>query len=282
MISALLLAAVVAGQVGESRVARTPKSPHPAIDVSYVPHVNDRCRLGSWDRESPENLISVAWCHSTLERARQYHDSCFEKEADCIVSDAPDGYLVRAGTPVIVKERHTLNVLKWGRPGEVGVVKVQILEGEFRGRELFAIWTMTFRYAGDSDIAPQAKTPPNKRSGRRPAADAVPPDVKLVLTDLTVNPTSTGNHVKVDGRVRCTSDVALRGIRFTVSFEDREGKLVRSAWSYCDPDTLSPGDVGSITVMAESDARYAKVKIDFKDSQKAIPWVDRSGMNAHQ
>jgi hypothetical protein len=88
--------------------------------------------------------------------------------------------------------------------------------------------------------------------------------------------------VKVDGRVRCTSDTSLKSVKATVSFEDRDGKLVRSVFTYCDPSELEPGDIASISVMAESDPRYARVKIDFKSRDKALSWVDQSGTNAHQ
>ena len=194
----------------------------------------------------------------------------------------PDSYILRAGTSAIIKENHAVSFVRDGKPERMFVVKVQILEGEFKGKMLFTPMVNAFRYVADEGLAPQSKATSKKRLGRRPAADAVPPDAKLVLTDLAVNPTASGNYVKVDGRLRCTSDAPVRGIQVTVSFEDRDGKLVRSVDGYCDPTSLSPGDVGSIAVMAESDARYSRVKIDFKDLQKTIPWVDRSGMNAHQ
>jgi hypothetical protein len=48
------------------------------------------------------------------------------------------------------------------------------------------------------------------------------------------------------------------------------------------PHVLNPGDVGSFSAMPEADARYARVKIVFKDSRQSLSWVDQSGMNAHE
>ena len=79
-----------------------------------------------------------------------------------------------------------------------------------------------------------------------------------------------------------TSDSPLKYVQATISSEDREGKLVRSESVFCTPQELDPGDIGSFIVMAQKDARYARMKLSFKDMQRNIPWFDQSGMNAHQ
>jgi hypothetical protein len=157
-----------------------------------------------------------------------------------------------------------------------------------QGKELLTRPHNVFRYSGETgaapkfDAAPQAKATLAKRSMRRAAPSAVPSDAKLVLTDLAVNTSATGNYVNVDGRFRCTAAAGLKGIEATVSFEDRDGTLVRMEHVYCSPRELSSGDIGTIAVMAQSDSRYSQVKISFKDATRAIPWFDQSGMSAHE
>jgi hypothetical protein len=64
--------------------------------------------------------------------------------------------------------------------------------------------------------------------------------------------------------------------------EDRAGKLVKSESAYCQPTTISSGGVGSFSVMPTADTRYAHVKLEFMDIEKAVSWVDQSGKDAHQ
>jgi hypothetical protein len=122
-----------------------------------------------------------------------------------------------------------------------------------------------------------------KRPARRSAeAQASAATGDLVLIDVAANPSVTGNYLNVVGRVRNTSDHDLKFIKVNGSFEDRSGKLVRSSWSYCDPQTIAPGGIASFEFSTESDARIAGYKLDFLGPQAANPWVDRSGKNVHQ
>jgi hypothetical protein len=196
----------------------------------------------------------------------------------------PDSYIIHAGTPAILKDRFVRDSIVEGKPLRSFTAKVEILDGEFKGKTLFIVWWNCFRFiGGEYPRTPQARMAPHKRSGRRQVQAAVPvADAKLVLTDLTTNPSASGNYLNVDGRVRCTSGEPIKFVQFTVSFEDTQGKLVRSQDGFCTPLNLNPGDVGSISIMAQSDTRYAKVKIDFKDMEKSLQWVDQSGTNAHQ
>jgi hypothetical protein len=120
-----------------------------------------------------------------------------------------------------------------------------------------------------------------KRPARRPAEAAAPVAGDLVLTDLAVNPSATGNWIIVQGRFRNVSDRELSSLRVTVSLEDRSGQLVKSEMTFCQPSSIAPGGSGSFQVMPETDGRYARVKIEFMDSERAISWVDRSGKDAH-
>jgi hypothetical protein len=121
---------------------------------------------------------------------------------------------------------------------------------------------------------------PNRLEAPR-NADSEPAG-NVVLTDLAVNPSASGNYVEVEGRFRNTSGHDLQRIRITVFMGDRAGKLVKSEFTFCQPATISSGGVGSFTVMPKSDPRYDHVKLEFMDDDKAISWIDRSGKDAHQ
>lgn len=116
----------------------------------------------------------------------------------------------------------------------------------------------------------------------RPKNAAVQPTGDLVLTDLAVNPSASGNFVNVQGRFRNSSGHDLQGLRVTVFMEDRAGKLVKSESAFCEPTTISSGGVGSFRVMPAADTRFVQVKVEFMGQEKAVPWVDRSGKDAHQ
>jgi hypothetical protein len=274
VISALLLAVVVVGQSGDIPALR--------IDVDYVPKANDKALLGNWSFESPENMVERAWCYSSVEHARSAVVAMNEILRTDGLSEKPDAYMPRAGTPVVVKEIITVEVEMGRFRPKISFVKFRILEGEFKGKELLSAPRNIFRYVGGEVHAEPERLVTKKRTGRRGAPATVPADAKLVLTDLAVNPSASGNYVNVDGRFRCMSDTPLQSVRATISFEDREGKLVRSEDVFCTPNVLNSGDIGSFTTTAQSDVRYARVKLNFKDSQRNISWVDQSGMNAHQ
>jgi hypothetical protein len=283
MFTALLLAVAVAGQSADEPVAKKAKPSHATIDAAYVPQANDRALLGTYDHRAPETEIGRTACYSSVENLRKSWEALDEEPEDGGVSTSPDGYEVRACTPVFIKDRLTMTYTKDGEPKKLGVVRIEILDGEFKGKDLFAVRYDVFRFVGDYFAADRAKLMPRKRSGRREAQAAISVgEAKLMLMDLTTNSKPTSKYVTVDGRVRCTSDVPLAFVKFTISFEDASGKLVRSENGFCSPHNLNPGDLGSISVMAENDPRYARIKIDFKDSDKALPWVDQSGTNAHQ
>jgi hypothetical protein len=283
MITALLLAVAVAGPTADEPAAKKAAKPHPPIDASYIPQTNDRALLGCYALEAPEEAIERASCFSSIEGLRKHYESAGQLPTDGEVSDVPDGYEVRACTPVLVKERLMMSYTEEGQRKKIGAVKVLIMEGEFKGKELFAMWHDVIRFDGAKDRPPPVIMSPHKRNARRAANLAmIVADAKLVLTDLTTNPSGTGNYVEVAGRVRCTSAESIKFVSFTVSFEDAAGKLVRSEMGFCAPLNLNPGDLGSISLSAKSDPRYARVKIDFKDSDSALPWVDQSGTNAHQ
>jgi hypothetical protein len=180
-------------------------------------------------------------------------------------------------------------------------VKARITSGPFEGQRWFTLKTnvcrpevyaevksqpsMVTKQPKPAMVRTEAKpaAPTKKRSVRRSAQAApLPPDTKLVLTDLVLNPSASGNLVNVSARFRNTSDAPLKGTLVTISFEDRDGRLIRSQTAFCMPDTIDAGGIGSFEAIAENDARIAGAKLDFKTLEKSIPWVDRSGKDAHQ
>jgi len=195
-----------------------------------------------------------------------------------------------ATTAVVVKARSPLAGPTGGAIGSLVLVKItsgpfvdqtgSTLDKNLCRPEVFQ------RAIGPKEIAPVADADPPrapvKRQSRRRQGSAPPaPTGDLLLTDVAANPSSTGNYMIVTGRFRNASDNPLRSIRVTVSFEDRSGKLVRSAWSFCAPRTIEAGGIGSFEVSAENDERYAGFKLSFRDQEAAISWVDQSGKNVH-
>jgi hypothetical protein len=285
VISALILAVAVAGQLGDAPAApKGSKPPHPPIDVDYVPKALDRALLGCWSRESPDDQIAEASCFSSIERARQFYEEASEEDEPGGISGEPDGYTIRAGTAVTVTGRQIMSYADKDKARQTAIFKVQPLEGEFKGKQFYTFKFCVFRYVEGADAVPQAAAAKNRPMRRAaPATPAVAPSAaKLVLTDLVINTRPGGTYANVDGRFRCTSNTPLESVRATISFEDRDGNLIRSEDVYCTPNQLNPADVGSFSAMPEADARYARMKIVFKDARQSLPWVDQSGMNAHE
>jgi hypothetical protein len=125
-------------------------------------------------------------------------------------------------------------------------------------------------------------TTPKERSPRGGAPAAVAPNAKLVLTDLAVNPNSFTKMVAISGRFRNTSDGPLKSVRVAIAVEDQAGKMLQSVTWFCLPGTIEPGEIGTFETMLENDPSAVGVKLDFNDVHRSIPWIDRSGKNAHQ
>ena len=128
---------VVAAIVGQS------PTPHPPIDDSYVAKAGERAMIGNWDVETPANQIKRVFCYSSLERLRQGYDSRLEEPEDEGVSSQPDAYAIRACSAVSVKEIRNLKVVDEDGPANLAVAKVQLLEGEFKGKDLYVSATIT-------------------------------------------------------------------------------------------------------------------------------------------
>jgi hypothetical protein len=130
------------------------------------------------------------------------------------------------------------------------------------------------------DVEPRALA--TERLGRKtaPAEVRAPANAKVVLTDLASEP--IGGAVKISGRFQNTSDEPLKGTWVDISVEDRAGKLLQSSTCVGQPDTIEPGERGSfLALLLENDSRAAGVKLNFRTYERAIPWVDRSGKDAH-
>ena len=120
---------------------------HPPIDVDYAPKVRDRLLLGAYEAGLPESPIGRAPCYSSLDQMRKALEAPNpDPSIEGQVSTSPDGYLPRAGTPVVIKERVTVDFIKDGDARKTVVMKVEILDGEFRGRIFYAARFHVFRY----------------------------------------------------------------------------------------------------------------------------------------
>jgi hypothetical protein len=189
MITALLLAAAVAGQVKDVPNAAQASQGHAPIDTAFVAKTNDLAFAGAWNHDAPESQITRAWCFSSIEAIRKGFE-WGSREDDAGVSDQPDGYHPRAGTAVIIKDRVLVTYMKGAELKKLTVVKFRPLEGEFVDMDLFTIPGHIFRYEGVQTQRPLVGAAPRKRSSRRPAPAAISADTRLVLTDLTTNPYS--------------------------------------------------------------------------------------------
>jgi hypothetical protein len=128
----------------------------------------------------------------------------------------------------------------------------------------------------------RSRTAAKERSTRRGATAAVAPNAKLELTDLVVNPNAVTKMAAISGRFRNTSQGPLSSLMVTIAVEDQAGKLLRSFTWFCLPSTIEPGEVGTFETIVENDPAADAIKLYFKDIYQAIPWIDRSGKNAHQ
>jgi hypothetical protein len=168
--------------------------------------------------------------------------------------------------------------------------KVRIDSGAFKGQVWFVLGVAVSRPEAfakakrrPESVVTSVKRQTTKRPARKERDVPLPPDCKIVLTDATSNPTLAGSLIQVSGRIRNTSDAPLKRIKVKVSFEDRDGKLVRSASGSCEPSTIEPGESASFeTLVVENDDRIVGFKLSFMDRESAIPWVDKSGKDVHE
>jgi hypothetical protein len=68
----------------------------------------------------------------------------------------------------------------------------------------------------------------------------------------------------------------------SIAVENAAGKMIESATAFCLPLTIEPGGTGTFQTIIEKNPDAFRVRLDFKDYERAIPWVDRSGKDAHQ
>jgi hypothetical protein len=259
----------------------------PAIDQDYFPRVGDRAVLGG-PPLGERKKISHAFCFSRVEGVQSYLDELKPDEGDPFADRWPDIYLPRIGTPVIVRELRTVRVRDGGETIPIAVARVQVLEGEFSNRTLFTAAVNVIRFNSDEggravpDDQGRPRAVVKKRSSRRTAPAPGQANAKIILSDLAVNPSPVTKMVAISGRFRNISDVPLKGIMVSIVVENRAGKMLRSTSWFCQPSTIDPGNVGTFETILEDDPEATQVKLDFKDLERAIPWIDRSGKDAHQ
>jgi hypothetical protein len=115
-----------------------------------------------------------------------------------------------------------------------------------------------------------------------PPASAGPPS-KLVLLDLAMTRSESGNYVSVEGRVRNVSGVPLPQVKTSITYEDKNGRLVATSDAYLKPDPIPAGSFATFRSFDGFKAGMDHVKLEFlSGGDAAVPWSDRSGAKAHQ
>lgn len=147
---AIITTAQAASVLGPAE-ARPGKPPplarHKPIDVDFAPRVGDRVLLGTWDRDAPEQTINRAWCYSSLESLRESLAYTVVVAADCTLDPGPEYYCPRTGTAAIVTRTELFSARVDGRPRKGTAFRVQVAEGEFKGKELWVGIYSIFRYS---------------------------------------------------------------------------------------------------------------------------------------
>jgi hypothetical protein len=140
-----------------------PAKPHRPVDEKYVPKVGDIAGLGIWQRDAPTKTIERAFCFSTLQSTRQFYANMSEEADDGVLSNEPDAYMPKAGTGLVIVAIEVMKFERDGNEQKAALLKVRLLEGEFKDRELYTAWHNVFRYA-DSKPGKRAAT-------RKPASE---------------------------------------------------------------------------------------------------------------
>lgn len=271
MFGTMLLLSLCVGQAG--------------ADAAYKPKAGDRGVLGQLYRDEEaldggEEVILRAECFSSLEAAREAAEILFGDERSDAVDPMPDAYYPRAGTAVKVAGIQPLTYI--GREGKTvrsRVIKVLVLEGEFKGKTLYTRWSFVMPPA---DVAPVARRQAaGKRRKSAPGRPAPVKDSKLTLTDLAVEP-GVFQRSTVSGRFRSTSALALESVQVHVIVEDADGRMIQSQTWFCQPNAIEPGAIGTFETIVKTDPRAARVRLDFRTFDRAIPWTDKSGKDAHE
>ena len=116
---------------------------------------------------------------------------------------------------------------------------------------------------------------------RRPKAKAPGPAGDIILTDLAANANGFTKMVAISGRFRNESGAPLETVMVSIMIEDRAGKMLQSITWFCQPNTIDAGGIGTFETILEDNPRAARIRLDFRNSQKSIPWTDHSGKDAH-
>ena len=128
---------------------------------------------------------------------------------------------------------------------------------------------------------PLARRPPMKPRRSSPSDERVASS--LVLTDLTMSPSSSGNYVEVNGRVLNNTGDSIPSLKVGITYENASGRLIMNGNTVVAPNPLPAGSVGTFTGMDRMKPGIDHVKLNFDVfAGPTVPWVDRSGTNAHQ
>jgi hypothetical protein len=213
--------------------------------------------------------------------------SMYDSAGKCrIAMDVGKGDLAdEAGTIFIVREDQKPAVSLGETNEKSGKVLVNSSSGEVAA-SLPSIFPWLDKPGAPGLAATKAAPPVARRaapSSRRAAPAVDVPNVSLVLTDLTSTPSRDGQYMAIEGRVRNVSDAALPFVRVEITYENAAGRLVTTSTAYCVPAEVAPGGVATFSSFDPAQAAMDHVKLSFQvRSGGAVPWLDRSGKNAHQ
>lgn len=144
MFATLVVALTLPAQLDPSARGRAP------IDADYEAQPGDSCLLGSYslkeESEGKRPRILPADCYSSLEKAREACAAIGDKGR---VSAVPEAYRPKALTPVTVKECRTVALERAGKADTFDLVKVEVMRGEFEGREFWSFAWHAIRFKGD-------------------------------------------------------------------------------------------------------------------------------------
>lgn len=249
------------------------------VDEEYVPRIGDEAIIGCYIKAElkPPGLgnngrvsVGAADCFSSIANARKAMESLNSTE---LLDPCPESYRPRAGTRAKVLDIYPLRIRMGDEDLPLRVLRIKVLEGEFKDKTLYVESANVLRLSGHPAKKPASR---DKLARDRPAT----PSGDLALTDLVVGRVF-GDAFKISGRFRNTSPGSLKSLQVVISFEDAQGRLISSHTALCQPDTIDLGGNGDFQGLAQLESSFHHVKLEFRTYDKSIPWVDRSGKNAH-
>jgi hypothetical protein len=153
---------------------------------------------------------------------------------------------------------------------------VRVKEGPLKGK---LVWASRFDVVVPGSKAPQLPKPvvpeEDEEESEEPRGrprESRPVDHPLALVDTSWGPYITDDYMRVQGRVRNSSDKPISRLRVTVDIEDARDKLAKSEWTFLKPDTLEPGDVGNFEVTTKKEDSFDHYVVRFEADGRNVEY----------